>query len=372
MIINRKDIQRRENEMLAPYAVRSSESKGRAYKEKEDEYRTCFQRDRDRIIHSKAFRRLNGKTQVFIAGYGDHYRSRLTHSMEVAQFARDIARMLDLNQDLAEAIGLAHDLGHTPFGHAGQDAMNEILEPYGSRFEHNEQSFRVLFTLEEKSDLYEGLNVSYEVLDGLLKHRTEYDHPKVFDHKMPSLEAQIVNTADEIAYQNHDIDDGLRSGILTFNNMEEVEIWNRVMKNVKKSDVSEIYRHQMVTGIMSLMVSDLTINTEKRIADFSIKSLNDVYDQDEPVAVFSEAMAKMAKELKDFLYKNFYQSKPVMQYNTKGQKIIKMLFKAYYDHPEKLPDRFKKELDSEEKHVVVKDYVAGMTDSYATELYNQF
>jgi dGTPase len=370
-MIKRENLEGRELELLAPYAVKSAESKGRSFHEKEDSYRTCFQRDRDRVIHCRAFRRLNGKTQVFIAGYGDHYRSRLTHSMEVAQFSRGMACMLDLNQDLAEAIGLAHDLGHTPFGHAGQEAMNAVMEKYGSRFEHNEQSFRVVHELEKKSDEYNGLNLSFEVLDGLLKHRTRYDRPKAFDHFMPSLEAQIVNIADEIAYQSHDIDDGLRSGILAVEEMAGLAIWKRAVEGSQVSEVPEIQRYHWVTSIMSLLVNDLASTTEKNVKKAGISSVEDLYRHESPMACFSPEMSDMASELKDYLYQHFYNAEEVMKYNEEGKKIITGLFGKLYEDLSRLPEKYQQKLEQEEKHIVVKDYIAGMTDSFATELYNE-
>ncbi len=371
MIIKREDLEGQELELLAPYAVRSAESKGRKFHEKEDLFRTCFQRDRDRIIHSKPFRRLNGKTQVFIAGYGDHYRSRMTHSMEVAQFSRDIARQLNLNQDLAEAIALAHDLGHTPFGHAGQDAMNEVMEGYGSRFEHNEQSFRVVNELAQKSDEYDGLNLSFEVLDGLLKHRTRYDRPKSFDHFMPSLEAQIVNIADEIAYQSHDIDDGLRSGILNLDEMSSLAIWKVAVDKSDASNIPEIQRYHWVTSVMSLFVNDLAKYTDSLVTESGVSSVNDIYNYKDQLAQFSPEVSKMATELKDYLYENFYNAEEVMKYNLKGKEVITGLFRKLYDKPEHLPKKYQSKLQAEEKHIVVKDYIAGMTDSFAIDLYKK-
>jgi len=371
MIIKREDLEGQELELLAPYAVKSAESKGRSSDEKEDPYRTCFQRDRDRIIHSKAFRRLNGKTQVFIAGYGDHYRSRLTHSVEVAQFGRDVARMLNLNQDLAEAVGLAHDLGHTPFGHAGQDAMNEVMETFGSHFEHNEQSFRVVQTLERKSDEYNGLNLSFEILDGLLKHRTRYDRPQAFDHLMPSLEAQVVNIADEIAYQSHDIDDGLRSGILSEEELMKLDISKRAVSEADNSDDPEIRKRQGLASIMTLLVNDLASNTNNELQKLEVESVNDIYAHDCQIALFSDEVSQMAVQLKDFLYSHFYNAKEVMKYNEEGKIVITRLFHSLYDKPELLPEKYQNLLSSEERYVVVKDYVAGMTDSYAMDLYEK-
>ncbi|MFH1410434.1 MAG: deoxyguanosinetriphosphate triphosphohydrolase [Patescibacteria group bacterium] len=371
MIIKREDLEGQELELLAPYSVRSAESKGRSYSEKEDPYRTCFQRDRDRIIHCKAFRRLNGKTQVFIAGYGDHYRSRLTHSMEVAQFGRDVARMLNLNQDLAEAIGLAHDLGHTPFGHAGQEALNEVMETFGTHFEHNEQSFRVVHELERKSDKYKGLNLSFEVLDGLLKHRTRYDRPAAFDHLMPSLEAQIVNIADEIAYQSHDIDDGLRSGILSDKVLMKLEICKCATAEKRLSGDSKIRQHQIVTSIMALLVNDLAGNTNRKLKKLGIRTVADIYAHDGQVALFSDEVNHMAVQLKDYLFNHFYNAREVMKYNEEGKNVITGLFRTLYENPEKLPEKYQAQLENEERYVVIKDYVAGMTDSFAMDLYNK-
>jgi len=371
MIIKRENVEGQELEFLAPYAVTSAESKGRSYAEKEDPFRTCFQRDRDRIIHSKAFRRLNGKTQVFIAGYGDHYRSRLTHSMEVAQFGRDISRMLNLNQDLTEAIGLAHDLGHTPFGHAGQEALNEVMETFGSRFEHNEQSFRVVHELEKKSDKHKGLNLSFEVLDGLLKHRTHYDRPKTFDHLMPSLEAQVVNIADEIAYQGHDIDDGLRSGILDPDRLIKLDICRHALGTREPSHDPDIRMRTIATSVMTLLVNDLAKNTNERLQELHIGTVEDIYRHDGQIALFSDDVYRMAVQLKDYLFENFYNAKEVMRYNEQGKKIITALFRAFYEHPEKMPERYQEQIATEERYVVVKDYIAGMTDSYAMFLYEE-
>ncbi len=371
MIIKREDIEGQEIELLASYAVRSAASKGRTFSEKEDPYRTCFQRDRDRIIHCKAFRRLNGKTQVFIAGYGDHYRSRMTHSMEVAQFGRDIARMLNLNQDLAEAIGLAHDLGHTPFGHAGQEALNEVMGTFGAHFEHNEQSFRVVHELERKSDKYKGLNLSFEVLDGLLKHRTRYDRPKAFDHLMPSLEAQVVNIADEIAYQSHDIDDGLRSGILSEDELMKLDISKQAAEERESSEDPEIRKHHLLASIMSLLVNDLAGNTNERLKALNMQKVDDIYAHNGQIAQFSDDVYQMAVQLKDYLYKHFYNAKEVMKYNEEGKIVLTRLFRVLYDKPEHLPEKYQALLDTEERYVVVKDYVAGMTDSFAMDLYEE-
>jgi dGTPase len=361
MIISREILEQREQELLAPYAVKSAESRGREMKEPEDPYRTCFQRDRDRIIHAKAFRRLRGKTQVFVASYGDHYRSRMTHSMEVAQISRDVARMLGLNEDLAETIALAHDLGHTPFAHAGQEAMHEIMKTFGSRFEHNEQSRRVVDFLEEKHPGHRGLNLSFEVRDGLLKHRTTFDVPEPGDTLMPSIEAQIVNIADEIAYQNHDIDDALRSEILTLKDFKGIALVEEAQKTDKL----------LISGLMGLMIEDLARHTEKQIAKHKITSVAQVYQTPAYLGCFSPEMEKKGDELKAFLYKNFYQSPGVSEYNKKGQEVIHVLFDKLYKNPKLLPEKLQEVEGGEPLHMIVKDYIAGMTDNFALELYEE-
>lgn len=290
---------------------------------------------------------------------------------EVAQFGRDVARMLNLNQDLAEAIGLAHDLGHTPFGHAGQEALNEVMETFGTHFEHNEQSFRVVHELERKSDKYKGLNLSFEVLDGLLKHRTRYDRPAAFDHLMPSLEAQIVNIADEIAYQSHDIDDGLRSGILSDKVLMKLEICKRATAEKRLSGDSKIRQHQIVTSIMALLVNDLAGNTNRKLKKLGIRTVADIYAHDGQVALFSDEVNHMAVQLKDYLFNHFYNAREVMKYNEEGKNVITGLFRTLYENPEKLPEKYQAQLENEERYVVIKDYVAGMTDSFAMDLYNK-
>ncbi|MBN2095832.1 deoxyguanosinetriphosphate triphosphohydrolase [Candidatus Peregrinibacteria bacterium] len=371
MLLTRESFETRENKILAPYAVRSAESHGREFKEPEDPYRTCFQRDRDRVIHSKAFRRLKGKTQVFIAHYGDHYRSRLTHTMEVAQLSRDLARMLNLNEDLAETIALAHDLGHTPFGHAGQDTVNELMREYGQSFEHNEQSRRVVEYLEEKSADYRGLNLTFEVRDGLIKHRTSFDQPVSLDVHMPSLEAQIVNMADEIAYLNHDIDDGLRAGILKKEALNDLAIWKKTQTNVNQTLPQPFLISAMISSLIGLMIHDLADNTDHLIASAGISDLESVYSHSKPLSTFSEGFKKECAELKDFLYEYFYRSNGVADYNIKGQNIIRFLFKKLMSNFQLLPEKIRQNPYGEESHVLVKDYIAGMTDQFALDLYDQ-
>src|SRR3989338_11104186 len=277
MIATRKELEKEEKRTLAPYALLSARSRGREFDEQEDESRTLFQRDRDRIIHSKAFRRLYGKTQVFVATYGDHFRDRLSHTLEVAQVARDLARNFKLNEDVCEAVALAHDLGYPPFGHAGQDTLNEIMQEFGGHFEHNEQSKRIVEKLEKQFPNFDGLNLTHEVLQGLAKHQTLYDQQtKKITGK--ALEAQVVDLADEIAYHNHDLDDGLRSELFTFEDLRHVALWKEAEelmhkkydRKSKKMD-TVVLRHRTVSKLISLMVHDLLKNTDRAIKKYKIK-----------------------------------------------------------------------------------------------------
>lgn len=371
MILTREQLEEREKKALASYAVKSAESKGRDRKEQEDKYRTCFQHDRDRVIHSKAFRRLKGKTQVFVAHYGDHYRSRLTHTMEVAQLSRDLARMINLNEDLAETIALAHDLGHTPFGHAGQETMNALMKEYGEGFEHNEQSRRVVELLEEKKTEFPGLNLTFEVRDGLIKHRTSFDNPNPLDVTMPSLEAQIVNIADEIIYLTHDIDDGLRADIFDIEKLDDLLIWNAGKENVDQSIPVDFRISAMISHLISLMVENLAQNTNKNIEVANIENAEMVYKTKKPLAAFSQDFEKQCSDLKVFLYDNFYQSPGVAEYNVKGQEAIRFLFKKMMSNFDLLPEKVRRNPHEVDTHILVKDYIAGMTDQFALDLYEK-
>ncbi len=371
MLLSRTQIEEREKATLASYAVLSSVSEGREYPEDEGAKRTCFQRDRDRVIHSKAFRRLKGKTQVFVAHYGDHYRSRLTHSMEVAQISRDLARTLNLNEDLAETIALAHDLGHTPFGHAGQDTMSELMKEFGQGFEHNEQSRRVVELLETKKPNYPGLNLTFEVRDGLIKHRTPFDHPKALDVKMPSLEAQIVNIADEIAYLCHDVDDGLRAGILELADIEHLSICKKALDSIDGSIDRDFLIPAMISRMMRLLISDLENQANDNLEAFGIITAKQVVDSAKPAASFSEPIREDAAKLKAFLYDYFYRSVGVAEYNMKGQEVIRTLFSCFMRDFKLLPEAIRLNPHDSESHILVKDYIAGMTDQFALDLYNK-
>ncbi len=373
MLKTKMQLEEAEKSYLSLYAVTSLKSLGRVYPEREDAFRMCFQRDRDRIIHCKAFRRLKRKTQVFISHYGDHYRTRLTHSLEVAQISRDISRTLGLNEDLAEAIALAHDLGHTPFGHMGEQELDRCLKPFGLHFEHNEQSLRIVETLEHLYPNFHGLNLSKEVREGMIKHETPWDNPKNLhtdNLSRPSLEAQIVNFADEIAYTNHDIDDGLRSGILNFKNLEKLELLAQVSEDVQRQyghiEDLKIRRARMVSKMISTMIDDIYEETEKMLKKYAIQSLEDVYKSGIKLVQFSENMDKKVRETGKFLYDKLYLSEKVFKASLHGQKVIRQLFEQYYEHPKFLPKKLVKTIEQDKKkEEVIRDYIAGMTDHFA-------
>ncbi len=356
---------------LASYAVGVSNTRGRAIPEEPPTGRTEFQRDRDRIIHSTAFRRLEYKTQVFVNHEGDLFRTRLTHSIEVAQIARSIARRLDLNEDLVEAISLAHDLGHTPFGHAGQDALNECMKEFGG-FEHNLQSLRVVDLLEERYAKFDGLNLCFETREGILKHCSR-NHAvalgqvaaRFLDNKRPSMEAQIANLADEIAYINHDIDDGLRSGLITLEQIASIGIFPRYLEAVRKEhpDIAERRMiHETVRRMINMMVSDLIRETENNLKQHEIRTLEDVHAAPALVA-FSAEMQQQNRALKTFLYSHLYRHYRVMRMSAKAHRIIRELFDAFMADSRLLPPQYQQ--NEPDRPRAIADYIAGMTDRYA-------
>ncbi len=370
MLFTRAMIQKRETETLAPYAVKSGESAGREFEDIENDFRTCFQRDRDRIIHSKAFRRLMEKTQVFVAYEGDHYRNRMSHSVECSQVSKGIARGLGLNEDLCEAIALAHDLGHTPFGHAGEAALSECMKEFGSHFEHNEQSLRIVESLERMYPKFDGLNLTKEVLDGLLKHRSPFDRPKMVFKQSAHLEAQVVDLGDEIAYMSHDLDDGLRADMFTYEEVVKIPLVARAdvrMRAKYGDDIrGDIVRVRLSSALMHTMVEDVLMQTDKNLMQNSIKSLADVRAYDGILVQFSDDMRTDLDVLREFLSTHYYFSEKVMAQSKYGQEIITKLFHSYVAHPEKLPEHFQQMLTSgAQVEVVIKDYIAGMTDSFA-------
>ncbi|HEX9664822.1 MAG TPA: deoxyguanosinetriphosphate triphosphohydrolase, partial [Patescibacteria group bacterium] len=357
---------------LAPYAVQNSQSQGREFSEPADR-RLPFQRDKDRIIHSKAFRRLKLKTQVFVSGRGDHFRDRLTHSLEVSQISRGLARSLGLNEDLTEAVALAHDLGHTPFGHAGEEALNEMMAQFGRQFKHNQQSKRIVEKLEKKYPDFEGLNLTWEVRNGLMKHDTPWEKGTSLPHTF-HLEAQIANVADEIAYIGHDIDDGIRAGIIKIADFKKTnfgqEIRSKVKQRYPNPDLSpKILIQQIQRLTVNSLVDDILKTAGLNLEKFKIQSLSDVLNLSQPLIAFSPGQTEKNKEIHNFLHKNFYQHPQVIEAQTKGQEIIKKLFNYYLNQPEQLPAGYQKHINNPEPvEIIIKDYVAGMTDNFARQL----
>lgn len=357
---------------LAPYAVGLASTRGRLYNEDTPVDRTEFQRDRDRIIHSTAFRRLEYKTQVFVNHEGDLFRTRLTHSLEVAQIGRSIARRLKLNEDLVEAISLAHDLGHTPFGHAGQEALNSCMKPHGG-FEHNLQSLRVVDKLEQRYAAFDGLNLCYETREGILKHCSQKNARRLGEiaarfmkRKRPSLEAQLTNLADQMAYNNHDVDDGLRSGLLDLDQIAQVEVFFRHMKRVlveyPKIDKRRLV-HETVRRMIGSLVMDLIEQTGKNIRKFRPESVGDVNDAP-PLVAFSAQMERQQLRLRQFLKINLYQHYQVARMTNKARRIIADLFSAFSSDPRLLPTQYHARAERDFSRTVA-DYIAGMTDRYA-------
>ncbi len=363
---------------LAPYAAHPERSRGRAHAEAAPEGRNEFQRDRDRIIHSTAFRRLEYKTQVFVNHEGDLFRTRLTHSIEVAQIGRSIARNLDLHEDLVEAIALAHDLGHTPFGHAGQDALNDCMRDHGG-FEHNLQSLRVVDVLEQRYAEFDGLNLSFEVREGILKHCSPQNARQLgdvgqrfLDKGQPSLEAQVANLADEIAYNNHDVDDGLRSGLITLAQLSRVELFARHLDEVK-SRYPEIGErklvHETVRRMINALVGDLSRRSSSNIAAVNPGDIDAIRRAGALIA-FSDDMQRQQRELKQFLRTHLYRHYRVNRMSSKAQRIVRELFAVFMEDVTLMPDEFQQRAKSDQSRAVA-DYIAGMTDRYAIREYRR-
>ncbi len=375
-MFTREEWEKDEGERLAPWAMRSKDSRGRVHGEEEHSYRAIFQRDRDRIVHSTAFRRLEYKTQVFVNHEGDYYRTRLTHTIEVAQIARSIARTMKLNEDLTEAIALAHDLGHTPFGHSGEEALQELMKEHGG-FEHNKQGLRVVDKLEKRYPGFKGLNLNWEVREGILKHSTPYDVASVEEfepNRHPTLEAQVISIADEIAYNSHDLDDGLKAGILSEESLIEVELWEKNYIRIGRDYPTleqERKIYQAVRLLIDLQVTDLLKETLRRLKELGVSSVEDVRNQPSRIVSFSPEMMRKDKELKDFLYANLYRHYRVIRMADKARRFIRELFNCYLERPEQLPPGTQEKLKEESPHRVVCDYIAGMTDRYALGEYNK-
>lgn len=377
MIIDRAIQHKRERTFLAPYAMLSEHSRGRVHAEEECPYRTSFQRDRDRIIHSKAFRRLEYKTQVFAYYEGDHYRTRLTHTLEVAQIARSVAQYLGANEDLTHAVALAHDLGHTPFGHAGEHALHELMESNGG-FEHNTQSLRVVDHLEERYPDFPGLNLSYETRSGIIRHATVYDKAPqevlsaFLSESQPTLEAQLVNIADEIAYNCHDIEDGLRSGFFDEDDLSELEIWREVTRKIHDRHPGldqDTFRYQAIRALIDTLIRDLINATEEELRNREIQSNEQIVNATRPVATVSPTMQQWKQDLNHFLHSRFYTHYKIMRMQFKAYRLLKDLFDEYVERPTQLPPGVQKRINKAEvpPDRVICDYIAGMTDRFALD-----
>jgi dGTPase len=369
----RHELEQLERLMLAPYAQFSADSRGRKFVEPPPDWRTQYQRDRDRVIHSRAFRRLEYKTQVFLNGSGDHLRTRLTHTMEVAAIARNIARALKLNEDLAETIALAHDLGHSPFGHKGEFVLNRLMKNHGG-FEHNRQSLRIVEQLEEKYPRFHGLNLTWEVREGLVKHYTAYDHPgkrKGFDSRSPSLEAQVANLSDEITYYSHDLDDGIDSGLLSEKRLlREVRIWREATRIVEKEFgrlPDECRRYFIIRCIIDMQVHDVVTTTEALIRQAGVRSADDVRHQSKSLVQYSPPRRALNLELRDYLYHNLYYNQEVHQPNLRAVRMLKDLFQYYLKHPSAMGLLSRKRIRKDGRHRAICDYLSGMTDRYAMQ-----
>ncbi|MBN2227375.1 MAG: deoxyguanosinetriphosphate triphosphohydrolase [candidate division Zixibacteria bacterium] len=373
-LTSRERVEQYEQKILAPYACFSSESRGRKYRQARHPIRTSFQRDRDRVIHSAAFRRLEYKTQVFVNHEGDHYRTRLTHSIEVAQISRTIARALGLNEDLAEAIALAHDLGHTPFGHSGEEVLNELMADYGG-FNHNRQSLRVVDILERRYPSHPGLNLTYEVREGIAKHETSAEpiSPEEFpSDERPSLEAALVDIADAIAYNSHDVDDGLSSGLLDWDALDQVPIWREARERSEKlaPDLDHKHRRYAIVRILvDRQVSDLVETTLKNIIVHDINSLDDVRHAPVKPVAFSEPVGEQLTTLKQFLRENLYRHDHLTRMAKHARSVIETLFTAYKQDPSKLHGKYKLQVGTAPLEIIIADFIAGMTDRYASRMY---
>ena len=360
-------------------------SKGRFYKEKKTILRSDFQRDRDRIIHSTAFRRLKHKTQVFVNTSGDHFRTRITHSLEVSQIARTLSKYFNLNEDLSETLSLAHDLGHTPFGHAGEEALNDCMKKYGG-FDHNIQTIRIITILENRYYNFSGLNLSFETLDGLIKHNGPVTNANKFNNILgknffknkvnflsnTSLEAQIASLSDDIAYNSHDLEDGLKSNLFKLNDLKDIQILNKIIlkhiKKLKKNSIDLVVR-QIIREIINEMVSDVIKTTKINIISNNIKTLKDVYSFDKQIVSFSYKMKNFDFQIKSFLKQKMYFHKSVSTKTDYGRKIIKKLFYKIKKNPKKYINI--KKYDNSNLERIICDFIAGMTDRYAINLYNK-
>jgi dGTPase len=372
----RQELEKTEDGLLAAWAQRSSQSRGRLFPAAEHAYRTAFQRDRDRVIHSTAFRRLQYKTQVFVYHEGDHFRNRLTHTLEVAQIARTIARALGCNEDLTEAIVLAHDLGHTPFGHAGERALHGLMREHGG-FEHNRQSLRLIDVLEVRSSEYRGLNLTQETRAGILKHGDRFPagHPVPLPEleRCPSLEAQIADAADEVAYHNHDIDDGLRSGLVEWDALLDVPVWRDAIQSARAATGTasggdeRVQRARAIVQVIDHLATDLIETSLERLRGSGVQSADEVRQLDRPVIGCSPETVTEVRELARFLRENLYRHHQVVRMAAKAERILRDLWDAYTNDPRQLPPQALERADDESHERCIADYLAGMTDRFAMD-----
>jgi dGTPase len=369
--VDRHTQEERETQLLAPYGMRSAKSRGRRYPEEEHALRTCFQRDRDRVIHSSSFRRLEYKTQVFVNHEGDNYRTRLTHSLEGAQIGRTVARVLGLNEELTECLILGHDLGHTPFGHSGERVMDEVMEGHGG-FEHNRQTLRILEVLELRYPGFPGLNLTWEVREGIAKHRADSDAAAPEEYapgQPPTLEAQLVDSVDEIAYNNHDVDDGLSSGMFSVEQIRTVALFREAHDEALAQGVEDerMVRHEVVRRIIDRCTHDLIQTTLAAIEEARVGSVADVRGAGRRLVGYSPEMAERVRELKEFLLSEMYRHFRVVRMGDKAGRVLRDLFESLVREPRQLPPRFQEQIERDGVHRVVCDYIAGMTDRFALQ-----
>jgi dGTPase len=370
---DRSVYEREESERLAPFACKSSESRGRVIAEPEHAYRTSFGRDRDRVIHSAAFRRLEYKTQVFVYHEGDHYRNRLTHTLEGSQIARTVARALRLNEELSESVILAHDLGHTPFGHAGERVLSDLMSDHGG-FDHNRQSLRVVDLLEERYPSFRGLNLSYETREGILKHGCNWPHPIAMPELLaqPNLESQVADHADEIAYTVHDLDDGLRSGLIGIEDLEPLELWQQTFFEVTgriRDASARVQLAQTIRALIDRLVTALIDESATRLAQSGVRSVDEARRTRQPLIGFAEDLDRQRSEVRSFLYQNLYEHPRVASASQRAAQTIRDLFAHFCDNPDRLPQHVQVRFATDGEVRAVSDYVAGMTDRYALGLH---
>ena len=376
-LVDIEAIHEREDATLAPYAMRSSQSRGRRHPEPSSPSRTIFQRDRDRIIHSTAFRRLEYKTQVFVNHEGDHYRTRLTHTLEVAQVARSIARALGLNEDLCEAISLSHDLGHPPFGHAGEDALDELMVDHGG-FNHNAHTLRVVDVLEKRYSEFEGLNLCWEIREAIIKHGDHFSETlaEAFEPGLqPPLEAQLSDLADSLAYSSHDIDDGLRAKFITFEDLRQTSLWGEAEEQVLGQLGTNLDEKTLVARTVSclidLQIQDLVETTLQGLKENGISSVEDVRSHQGLLAALSPQMAARRAELKEFLYSKVYRHYRTMKMQEKAKRFIREIFTEYARDPRQLPPDYARQAGDDDLYQVITDYIAGMTDRFCQDEYRR-